>query len=316
MSKVDIKASSLSAADLYQKGRDLEIKAHADAEVAKQGTLRGGSSGCVDQNGEVYGTCHRLALARYKGHQAPIDPDGDSYHWFDAGYANEDAWMQKLTKSVAAMGPEYQLKAEEDCPTKWETSSGVAVTGRPDLMVWKDGSPLLGIELKVVCTTNSAVSVFCEDKPKVTNLIQAAHYSMEHGCPFNLVYSYRSSGPVPFWANKFKDKLRKKRNTYYIDPFIKEFKIGFDSGRIYYIKDNGERVDTPLTAEGIRNYYELIVDMDTNKDLHARVTNKDLSGKMLPWDPCGFCPLKEACDDYEFSFDAWMDKIELISQGD
>jgi hypothetical protein len=327
---VNVKASDLKAIDLYQQGRNVEIKEHAEAEVTKKGTLRGGSSGCLTDHGDIYGTCHRMALARYKGFQPEIEEI--SYTWFDAGFANEDAWMKKLGKTVEAMGPDYELKAEEECPIVWE-ANGVKVTGRPDIMIFEKGVPILGLELKVVCAVNSAISIYCEDKPKINNLIQAAHYSMAHNCPFNLVYSFRNRSIAPGWASRFKDKLTVKekifpprmrkdgtygkefvKREYIIEPFTKEFRVGFEGDKVYYIKDNGDRVNTPLTGEGIRRYYELIVDMEKDKDLHTRIAQTDLEGKLLPYDPCNYCPFKDACDDFEYDYDSWMDKIRLICE--
>lgn len=309
-SSVTINPSSLSAVDLYLKGREIEIEAHAAEEGGKLGTLRGGSAGCLNGH-EVYGKCHRLALARFNGLQPAIEDM--SYNWFDAGFANEDAWTQKLGKSIQELGPDYSMKCEEECPVSYELD-GVKVTGRPDLMVFKGDEPVFGLELKVVCTINSAIGVYCEDKPKTDNLIQAAHYSIKHGCPFSLVYSFRSSGPVPFWANKYKDKLRQKKKTYYIDPFIKEFKIGIEDGNIFYITDSGEKVDTVLSVQGIEDYYRLIIDMNANKSLFYRPAGTDLRGKSLPYDACSYCPLQPACDQFESSYDDWMDKVRLICE--
>ena len=327
---VNIPTSDLLATELYLRGRKLEIEDHASQEVHKIGTLRGGSSGCLTDEGEVYGTCHRLAFARFKGFQSKIEDL--SYTWFDAGYANEDAWEKKLVKAVKDMGPAYVLKAEEECPIVWE-AGGIKVTGRPDFMVFKDGAAILGLELKVVCAVNSAISIYCEDKPKISNLIQAAHYSMAHGCPFNLVYSYRSRSIAPGWAYKFKDKLECKEKTfparrrkdgtygkeftkreYLVEPFTKEFRVGFEDDRVYYITDRGVRVDTPLTATGIRRYYELIAGMDKKKDLHTRISSLDLEGKMLPYNPCNYCPFVEACDSFENDYDSWLDKVRLICE--
>ena len=196
----NIKHTELNATLLYKEGRAKEQKAHADAEVNKVGTLRGGSSGCVIANGDVYGTCPRVALARYKGHQAPIEPL--SFEWFDAGFANEDAWLQKL-KNL-----DYTLKAEEECPIEWTTDRGVKVTGRPDIILFDNEEPVLGLELKAVCAVNAAVNIYCKDEPKIENLLQAAHYSMIKECPFILVYSYRSRSVVPGWAFRYNDKLR------------------------------------------------------------------------------------------------------------
>jgi hypothetical protein len=323
-----IPPSKFSAKDLYLKGRQLEISEHEAQEVHKKHTLRGGSSGCISKSGDVYGTCHRKAWARFSGLQS--SPEDIAYTWFDAGYGNEDIWLKKMERAVADLGPQFSVKSEEECPIKWE-AAGVPVTGRPDIMVFEGETPVLGVELKVVCTVNSAINVHCKDEPKIDNLIQAAHYSMAHNCPFNLVYSFRSRSRVPGWAERYKDKLtlsyektfensktgRKfTKREYAIEPFIKEFKIGFEDDVIFYIKENGEKVITNFTASGIKKYYELVAKIGENKDLHTRVANKDLEGNILPYDPCNYCPLQEACDNFENDYDSWMDKVKLICEGD
>lgn len=326
MSVVNVPASNISGIDLYKEGREIEKKEHLEAETSKHGTLRGGSSGCIIENGEVYGVCHRKALARYKGYQPQTEEI--SYTWFDAGYANEDAWEKKLSKAVKSMGESYILKSEEECPTSWDID-GIQVTGRPDFMIFKDGSPYLGFELKVVCAVNSAVNIYCEDKPKVENLIQAAHYSMIHSCPFNLIYSYRSRSRVPGWAEKHKNILTLSyektfvnyktgksftKREYTIEPFIKEFKVGFKNDKVYYIKQNGDIVHTPITGEGIKSYYKSIIDMEQSENLKNRLTNLDLEGNKLPYNPCDYCVFREACDQFEHDYQSWLDKIAVICE--
>lgn len=321
---MNIKPSDLSAKELYLQGRDIEKREHEAKESTKIGTLRGGSSGCIAQDGEIYGTCHRKALARFNGHQSEIEEI--SYTWFDAGYANEEAWIQKLTKSVEAMGPNYQLKAEEECPIEWEVD-GTKVTGRPDIMVFKNEKPILGLELKVVCAVNAAVNIYCEDKPKIENLLQAAHYSMIHNCPFTLVYSFRNRSRVPGWAERHKDKLNLSyektftnsktgksftKREYTIEPFTKEFKIGFEDGHIYFVRECGEKVLTDFTADGIKAYYAMIVDMSKNQHLADRPSTKDLYGAPLPYNLCNYCPFQDACDQFENDYQSWLDKISLI----
>lgn len=318
---VTIPPSEFSARDLYLQGRQLETEEHQSKEAGKLGTLRGGNSGCITDDGEIYGKCPRITFARSLGYQAPIEPE--SFEWFDAGFANEEAWMTKLKLTADKLG--YTLLAEEECPIKWEIE-GKFVTGRPDIMLWEDDKPIVGFELKSVSAVNSAVNIKCEDKPKIDNLLQAAHYSMAHNCPFILVYSYRSRSVVPGWAFKFKDQLRLSwekttinkngkpytRREYSIDPFTKEFHIGFEDDKLYYITESGKRVNTPLTGEGIKRYYSHVATMDQKQDLGPRVTNKDLAGDELPWDPCANCPFVEACDQFEDNYQAWLDKVSVI----
>lgn len=326
---INIEHSNLFAPEIYEIGRGVEQREHAEKEAKALGNLRGGSSGCVTPQGEIYGTCHRKSLARLLGHQTKIEPI--SYQWFDAGFANEDAWERKFRKAMQDMGAGYNVKFEEECPVKWENDYGVAVTGRPDLMVFRDEKPILGLELKVVCAVNSAVNVYCEEKPKINNLIQAAHYSMIHGCPFSLVYSWRSRARVPGWAERHKEKLNLTyektftnaktgksftRREYSIDPFVKEFRLGFDNDRVYYVTESGKRVDTPLTAQGIRDYYNLISRMKDEKTLVQRISSLDLAGNQLPYDTCKYCEFSEACNQFEFDYDAWVDKVKLICEGE
>lgn len=324
---INLNHSELSAIDLYNTGRKVERQEHKDKESDKIGTLRGGNSGCLTEQNEVFGICHRKALARYKGLQP--DPEESSYTWFDAGFANEEAWLTKMRAYISSMGPDYKVLQEEECPVSWETSDGTLVTGRPDIMIFKQDKPLLGLELKMVNTYKSAINIYCEDKPKIENLLQAAHYSMIHGCPFNLVYSYRASSLAPGWASRYKDKLRLEyektftnsktgrsftKREYGIYPFTKEFKIGFDNDVIYYITDSGERVDTFLTGSGIKRYYELITRMDKEKDLFTRISMRDLKGNILPYNICDYCDFKDACNQFESDYDSWLDKVKLICE--
>lgn len=318
---LNLEPSDLSALDLYRDGRAVEQEEHDAKEKDKLNTLRGGSSGCVGEDGEIYGTCARFAMARYKGHQPKIQPE--SFDWFDAGFANEGVWEDKIKASRHG----YEVKFEEECPISWEID-GVPVTGRPDVMLFDEYGPVLGLELKAICTVNSAIGVYCEDKPKTSNVLQTAHYSQAHGCPFILVYSYRGRSRVPGWAERqFKDKLRLSyertftnsktgkeftKREYAIDPFTKEFKLGFDGGLIYYVTPVGDRVDTVCTAGGIKEYYRLIVDCVKNELMPPRISRKDITGKRLPYDPCKTCPFVEACDRYEEDYQAWLDKVEVI----
>lgn len=328
--KINIPSATISANDLYERGRELEQEAHQALEGGKLGTLRGGNTGCVTETGEVYGKCHRLSFARMKGYQTAITAK-DTFAWFDAGYANEEAWMMKLSKSVADMGEGYVLKSEEECPIRWE-ANGVKVTGRPDIMVFKDDKPVLGLELKCLNAAKSAAYVLCGDAPKTDNLLQAAHYSMAMNCPFTLVYSYRGRSRLPWREEKrFADQLhktvkappRQKRDgswskewaEYTLEPNqVKEFKIGFEDDKVYYIKEDGTRVDTIFTASGIRRYYEMVADMDKDSDLFHRVTQLDLNGKSLPYDPCNYCVFKDACDNFENDMESWLDKVALICE--
>jgi hypothetical protein len=311
---VNIPHSEIFSVDLYNAGAKIQADEHNALESTKLGTLRGGNSGAL-VDGEVLGKCHRISLARYKGISTPKN-DGAQY-WFDAGYANEEAWLNKLSTTIKGMEG-YELLSEEECPIKWSTSGGIRVTGRPDFVIFKDGVPNLGLELKVVCTEGSAAGIWCAGEPSIANLIQTAHYSMIIGCPFNLVYSYRASSIAPRWViSKHKDRLRQKSNkSWVIDPFIAEFRVGFENDQVYYIDLHGKKVVTPITSQSIRDYYELIVDMDKEKELYTRVATKKANGDWLPYDQCNYCPFSAACENYDShgDYQHWLDEISILKE--
>jgi hypothetical protein len=318
--------SQLTAKTIYKAGTTQSREEHREAATTKVGTLRGGNSGCITDTAEVYGTCHRKSLARYLGLE--VEPDSTSQVYFDAGFANEAIWEIRAKQALGHSDYSHlKVLVEEECPVAWANADGVPVTGRPDMMLWNDDTPVLGFEFKSVSAVKSACSLLIEDAPKTDNLIQAAHYSMEHGCPFSLIYSYRSrafTGWLGPWLAKKHGKLDLlvehpsrfgKAPEYSIEPFDKEFLLGWEDGHLYYMRESGERVDTPITEDGIRRYYNAITEMQTNKDLFVRTTKLKLDGTQYPWDPCGNCEFKPACDQFEHSYDDWVDKVTLICEG-
>ncbi len=307
-----IPPTDLSAIQLFNKGTEIQTEAHASQEHLKVGTLRGGSSGAL-VNGEIYGKCTRASLARYLGYQEPKSPD--SYNFFDAGYASEWTWEGKLKESWPGT-----ILLEEEIPISWTVpGTDVKVTGRPDIVLCDrvpvDGypdltqpKPVLGIELKAILAINSSVGVALENKPKTDHVIQAAHYSWQLGIPWILAYSWNVKGPVPYWA-------KKRFDVNEITPGKREFKLGWEEGRLFYTDETGRRVDTVITATAIEDYYRLIVDMAENKTLYRDHGNRDVDGSVLPWAHdryCKFCQIANKSRDY----DEWLDNVILMSQGE
>ena len=193
--------------DLFLKGQKLSMEEHDEKEKAKVGTLRGGSVGMLDEFGNFAGTCAAQAYLRFKGISSdPITSSRDLM--FQGGRLNEDGWYEYLRK--AWEGP---ILREEEIPTCWETSQGIKVTGRPDVVlceaVDKSGpgiitqpdddlrivnyiKPIVGVELKQVMSLWTARDVLFNKSPKTNHLMQAAHYSWQLGVPFELWYTNRT----------------------------------------------------------------------------------------------------------------------------
>jgi hypothetical protein len=281
------------------EGRRKLAAERAEQEKEKVGTLRGGSAGALVGE-HVLGICHRIALARFKGLQSPIEDSTRSV--FEAGETNEVNWTEKLTAAWKG-----KVTGDKDYPLRYEVR-GVPVTGRPDVMLLDvDGQPVLGMELKNVESYKSAASLLYEDKPKTDNLIQAAHYSLKFGVPWVLVYTYNGISQPPYWAVK-QYQLPKGAE---VKPFKKEFRLFWRDGQLGYVKESGEEVLTIVTAQSIDDFYELVLDVDKHKDLYLRHSSRTLTGEIQPFDQCNYCPAKAACDSYDEhnDYDLWFDEL-------
>lgn len=291
--------SPLSAVGLFMEGRRKLAAERAEQEKEKVGTLRGGSAGALVGE-HVLGTCHRIALARFKGLQSEASDETRTI--WEAGEVSEINWMEKV--SAAWSG---KVTGDKDYPLKYEVR-GVPVTGRPDLMLLDtDGQPVLGVELKNVESIQSATSMVYEGSPKTDNLIQAAHYSLKFGVPWILAYSFSGQGEPPFWSVK---KYNIPKGTK-IRPFKKEFKLFWRDGRLGYVKESGEEVLTIVTAQSIEDFYNLVLDVEQHKDLYLRHSSRTLTGEIQPFDQCNYCPAKAACDSYDEhnDYDLWFDEL-------
>lgn len=161
-----------SAYKTYLEGLKIHI-ASSKTKDEESTALRGGNSGFINGAGEVLGdasSCPRRAALRALNIE--VDPTTvDNQIMFDGGLYNEDAFVDRLK-----LAWDGEVVTEEQTPTKWTTDSGVAVTGRPDvILLAKDGTPEVGVELKGVFSLWTARDVL-ERRPKWNNLLQSAHY--------------------------------------------------------------------------------------------------------------------------------------------
>lgn len=192
--------------DLFTRGQQQLQAASAATEATKVGTLRAGNSGMLTESGQVIGPCMALTYLRYKGIDIKgLEDDGDSGGaagrelMFEAGRVNEDLWTAVLKQTWD--GP---ILRESEVATQWETSTGIKVTGRPDLVLYSRGvgqvlTPQLGLELKQISSFWTAYEILFKGQPKYAHLLQAAHYSWQLGIPFELWYTCRADYHVADW---------------------------------------------------------------------------------------------------------------------
>lgn len=340
--------STINIADRFRRARALKREKYTELETNKRGNLRAGSSGVMSESGDIAGTCHRKHYLRSIGIEAD-PPTADKHIMFELGYANEDQIYQKLQ---ATLGEGEVILREEEIPIEWHTSEridpitgeiipGTKVTGRPDIVICKEDkvgssrieqtisgplhikdynhTPILGLELKSVHSLWSARDVIFGEarKPKMDNLIQAAHYMWKLGCPYKIIYTgYSQLGqgmagnewiikqfPSPGErGSEFIEYSIAKKSGKATIKHVKQFEIVFDlrfnpSGRLEYREEGSESswVSTIITTADIERYFEKVSEMGSAEWLGPRPHTIDVHGKVAGYDTCNYCPLKPVC---------------------
>jgi hypothetical protein len=295
----------LNVRKLLEAGYEALAKAHAEKEKKVKGHPRVGSIGCV-ANGEVYGVCHRIAHARQLGLEVP--PEQHTEIMWKAGEAVEHTWQRLLEAS----GFKGTVLSQDEVNHKIE-GVPLAVLGHPDLKLLEDESgEQLGIELKGIFGSSTAVQVFFECRPKNENLIQSAAYAYFLGIPYELWYTSSSWISLAPWD-------KKTYGVSNIKPFHRGFKLEWRDDVLFYKDETQEEwVETCVSVEGILEYYRLVEEMKTG-DLGPRVNATYINGKPNKWGEqanCGLCEFKASCDQYDGDKDyqAWLDSIRLLTR--
>lgn len=303
--------------ELFDAGVKLSVEEHALLEKKKVGILRAGNTGiaAINDKGlmEVAGKCHRQTLLRLLGIPSE-DADYSKELMFDSGRGNEDLWYSVLARSYK----DGVILREEEIPIQWQTKNGTHVSGRPDLVLCDhDKKPVLGLELKLLCSFWTARSVLLGE-PKTMHLMQAAHYSWKLGVPFELWYTSRVDWPVMGWAAKHLPKQGEPGSEHleWNDKGevrkIVPFKLGFlltqdEEGFIHYSVVGRDEPPTKsiVSIPRIEAYYEYISTMAERKDLGPRPQNLTATGEQVSWSFCSYCPLQSVCDAHS-DFDEWL----------
>jgi hypothetical protein len=295
---------------LLTAGRTALRAEKAASEQEKLGHPRVGSAGIVVGD-DVFGTCHRKALARSLGIEFPAE-EHTEIMW-EAGIANEWSWQRLLTAAGCKIKPSDKTAVRrpiEGVP--------LPLLGSPDLvLVQEPDGREFGLELKGVFGYSTAALVWFENTPKNENLIQAATYAWALGRPYALCYTSASYVPVNFYDQKKYGGIKS------IKPFQRHFYLEWREGDVLWYRDETQEdwVRTNITPKAIQDYYRLIEVMKAGQDLGPRVTTNYVNGKDDKWGPhgaCGLCELARACDKYELDYDyvGWVQHIKTICAKD
>lgn len=324
---------SIDINQLYDAGVDRMKEAHDAKEVEKLGVLRAGNTGIVLAGGKVAGPCARQTLLRLEGMRYELIEDSKRL-MFDAGLSNEDIWVASLKEGIAATGQDLVIKREEEIPIKWTTPSGVTVTGRPDVVVGRmDGEtfiPKLGLELKLVSSTWTARDTGVMLEPKLIHLMQSAHYSWKLDIPFQLWYTNRAEFAVgsgweqrtfPNQKDLLTDVLEFGQSKGKVTvKKVLQYKQGYElewtgNGQLKYrpllLGKELPWTFTPITKEGIVNYYEAVVAQKVEKKLAPRPLVLKADGSPGTYNACDYCPLKYLCDSSEKNYEHWMSAVQV-----
>lgn len=294
---------------LLEQGHEVLRREHAALDKTKLGHPRIGSVGIYDGT-DVYGVCHRKALARQLGYDTPIEFSQEIL--FKAGEANEVTWERVLAaaRRHEDCGWKGKLLSPDEIAIK-ATIEGVPLEllGRPDLVLAdENGVPIKGIELKGIFGYTTAVSVFFENTPKNENLIQAAAYSYFKQLPYELTYT------CGIWVS-MKPWDAKTYGAKNIKPFYRVFHMEWRDDVLWYRPEfAADWVETNITPDRIKSYYQYIEQMKQTKSLGPRPTSNYVSGKTDRWGPngmCGLCEWAPYCNRYDLDsdYDAWIAAI-------
>lgn len=328
------------------EGRQIARTKYKVADAEKLGILRAGNSGIMNAEGEVAGSCHRVAHLRQLGIE--LDPPSDSTQiMFQLGVASEQQIYDDLVQTSA---PNELVLRETEIPISWLTSNGTRVTGRPDLVICErvpyvvtqaeadsmngsgpehmaagavlDGSkPLLVLEAKSVASVWTSRSVLFEGKPKLGNLAQLGHYMWKLDVPGRLMYKQYALQAMPDFAHKLFPK-QDEPGSEYIDynpqgkpkavrPFEIVYEVEFGpSGALRFRREGlGEWTDTIIARADIERYYEYISTMASTGSLGPRPLTLDATGVKLSFSMCSYCPLDKLCKT-EKVYETWIESVK------
>lgn len=327
------------------KGRETLRLQHVEKDQLKLNTLRAGNSGILTETGEFAGACPHVAHLRYLGIESEV-PTPDKLIMFQMGVESENAVFRDLEANLPAG---QKLLREDECGIEWFTSNGVRVTGRPDGVVYTKSSltplvsnethgtsslvlpeavggeslvPYYGIELKTVASFWTTREVLFEREPKLTALIQAAHYAWKLGVPYKLSYKNYVNQTFPSWAMKMIPRqgqpgsehvaYNDKGDPKNVNPFEIVYECDIDSnGYMWYkLETETQWTKSIVNTKDIERYYEFVSRIQETGVLGGKLTTIGTTGKKKSYSHCDlYCPIHRNFSDFENDYPKWVSEI-------
>lgn len=323
--KIDLK-------DLLERDDKATNLEHAEQSKDKAGILRVGNSGILMPDGNFAGSCPRRAYLRLK--EIDIPAPADRAVMFEFGRINEVILIDKLRR---AMGPTFDITGDDVNTVEWKTSTGRAVTGRPDIVVkTKDGKPVLVIEAKMCGSLGTVRDARFGNSPKLAHVCQAAHYGWLMDAPIKLIYVQSVDYATQMWPSNVKEYpkpgepgseqiaytekeigAKGKKEIVQMPKKILPGRTVYDvvideDGSIKYRLEGakGAYTKTCVHIDSIVQFYEHVDAIDKTKSLGSRPISIDIKGNFLNWDNCNYCSVKPFCDSFETKLERWLQEVK------
>lgn len=272
----------MNGIELFLAGQEELRRKHAEEAQKKLYTLRGGSAGCLLEDGTTIGACPHEALGRFMGYEADsIDSQG----YFDGGIANELIWERNIAEALKLKDVPYDAwRCEEDIPVKYNLDGKYNITGRPDLVVGYQNDeefvPALGMELKGCYAVRSGAKKLLGLEPDGKHICQAAFYMKILNIPWTIPYTINISGELGYF-----DKKEYDRNNLPLGKIEFPLRYADEGNTVEYQDVHGNWCQTVITWEGILNFYRLVADMyDTKQVGVTRISDLDAFGQPVKFD--------------------------------
>lgn len=316
-------AHSLDVLDLVMQGRlALDVRPPDES-----GALHASSVPAI-ADGAVYAgvkQCPRMARLRLDGVDIPAEIN--RLLMFGLGHQNEEI----LAKELEAAHQPFLREDAAGCAISWTAPGGVRVTGRPDFILQdpKTRRALHGLELKAVCSMWTMHKVHYSLVPTSEHLIQAAHYSWQHGMlPWTIIYTSRVDwhlSTAPAWLQKkfppgaYDVEVGDDGKPFKIVPFERAYRLAWRPAQgsdelddratlVYWTEGLPSAVPTRITPRSIQDGAALVGRLGQPRvGLGPRPGSVHVDGGDT-YSPCKYCELAEICDQYEKDPGLWRDQ--------